>query len=119
MPSESTKLWIVFLSALTVGACHASSSQQYTPPAAESVANSTQIAAPFDTTWDHLIKNLSKEFFVINNVEKASRIINVSFSTDRPGEFIKCGSRTREYVSGAGKKETVTYDPAERSTFKF
>lgn len=42
--------------------------------------------------WDLLVRELSKSFFMINNIDKESRIINVSYSSDKSCDYIDCGS---------------------------
>ena len=41
--------------------------------------------------WDKLVKELSKSFFMINNINKESRIINVSFSSNNACNYVNCG----------------------------
>lgn len=59
-----------------------------------------------------LISGLSSEFFVINNVEKASGLITLDFSTDSAEQFVDCGTTTRTYGDS-----TVTYAVAGDSDF--
>jgi hypothetical protein len=58
--------------------------------------------------WDRLVRNMAKSFFVINNIDKESRIINISYSSDKPQEFVDCGNTTRTFTVG-DKVETYTY----------
>lgn len=96
------------LAAFFVG-CGPKADLRYQSPTQTVFQNTAIVNSPFEDTWDRLIKNLSREFFVINNVEKVSRIINVSFYTDTPGDLIDCGMTTRTYQSGGGSPETFTY----------
>ena len=70
---------------LILGGC-ATSSINYTPPEITKIDNQVTIDEDFEIVWDRLVKNLASDFFVINNIEKSSRIINVSFSTNRSTE---------------------------------
>jgi hypothetical protein len=81
-------------------------------PASEAVINE-----PFDAVWDRLVGRLATGFFVINNIDKASRLINVSYSGDSPGDFIDCGRSTRQF-SFNGESRTYIYQVAESSSFK-
>lgn len=72
---------------------------------------------PFEAVWDRLVGRLATGFFVINNIDKASRLINVSYSGDSPGQFIDCGTSTRHF-SFDGKSHTYTYKVADSSTYK-
>jgi hypothetical protein len=69
-----------------------------------------------DEVWDSLVKELSKSFFVINNIEKESRIINVSFYTDSPEDYIDCGTTSRSW-SGTKNKGNINYNSAEDSRY--
>ena len=89
----------------------------YKPPVEEEVSNSQEINSSFSETWDRMIGKLANHYFIINNVEKESRIINVSFSTDDPSDYIDCGRTRRTFVPGvgAGQEETKTYETATSS----
>lgn len=67
-----------------------------------------KIDEAFEVVWDCLVKNLASDSFVINNIEKDSRIINVSFSSSKPTEFVDCGNTTRTFSNARGKK-TYSY----------
>src|SRR3546814_8027348 len=72
---------------LTAG-CAAQADLNYRKPTQPSLTNSRTVNAGFEETWDRLVRNLASEFFVINNIEKASRIINVTFQTDAPERYL-------------------------------
>jgi hypothetical protein len=78
-----------------------------------------EIVVPKSTseTWDILVKELSKSFYVINNIDKESRIINISFSTNSPSDYIDCGHTVRTYTQ-RDKTETYSYDTAASSSYK-
>ena len=105
---------IVFVVALT--GC-ASSSMRYTPPAQHSVQTSKAIPTPFEHFWDRYVEELSKSFFVINNIEKESRIVNVSFTADRPGDYVDCGRTHRTSKHPASGTRTWDYTTADSSSF--
>ena len=77
-----------------------------------------KVSAPFEDTWDKLVRNLSEDFFSINNIEKASRIINVSFSTQNPGQFVDCGATQRSYTSPSGTKQSYFYNSEDSTQYK-
>ena len=94
------------------------SGYQYREPIGpETVANEAVVKLPFSDTWDLLIGHLAKSFFVINNVEKVSRIINVSFSTDKPEEYVDCGTTERTFQY-AKESHTYTYPMAGSNSYK-
>ena len=108
----------IFSCLLSACATPGPSGYQYRDPLqAETVTNEAVVRLPFSDTWDRLIGQLAKSFFVINNVEKASRMINVSFSTDKPEEYVDCGTSERTFQY-AKESQTYRYPVAGSSTFK-
>lgn len=85
-----------------------------TPVEAE---NEVFVPIPFEQAWDRLVMKLATQFYVINNIDKASRLINVSFSGDRPELFVTGGTTTREFRRN-DNVERFTYDPAASSRYK-
>lgn len=79
--------------------------------------NEKIVNRPFNQVWDELVRDLAKSFFVINNIDKESRIINVSFNTETPEKFIDCGKTRRTYSRGKENEEYV-YEIAASSFFK-
>ncbi|WP_036800826.1 hypothetical protein [Photobacterium marinum] len=102
---------------ITLAGC-ATSNLNYSNPQTYNIKNQEIINESFDVVWDRLVKNLSSDFFVINNIEKNSRIINVSFSTNKPSDYVDCGTSTREFSNAHGKK-TYTYDPSDSARYTF
>lgn len=103
-----------------LGCKNFSSSYVYQPPnkAKYDYDNEVFIDRPFSVVWDELIKQLSKSIFEINNTEKASSgIIDLSFSTDTPEEYVDCG-RTTWTHKNRSDKEVRIYKTAESSTYK-
>lgn len=110
----SIAMCLIVASCATVGPNEAN----YTPPAeGVPVKNTVVVDAPFGKVWDHLVEELSSSFFVINNIDKESRLLNVSFSSDTPDKFIDCG-RTHREMEYKGRTEDYDYDVAASSTFK-
>src|SRR3546814_19749131 len=93
---------------LTAG-CAAQADLNYRKPTQPSLTNSRTVNAGLEETWDRLVRNLSSEFFVINNIAKASRIINVSFQTDAHERYVDCGVKHRTYTSPTGTKAVYPY----------
>ena len=107
---------VILISALLALTGCATSGINYTKPKNYDVKNQTIIKEDFDKVWDRLVKNLSSDFFVINNIEKNSRIINVSFSTNTPSDYVDCGTSTREFSNARGK-QTYSYNPADSARY--
>lgn len=83
----------------------------------KTTTNEIQVDQPYSQVWDKLVRELSKSFYVINNIDKESRIINLSFSSQSPTDFVDCGETHRTYTHG---KEVANYDynVADSSTYK-
>src|SRR3546814_13771527 len=103
---------------LTAG-CAAQADLNYRKPTQPSLTNSRTVNAGFEETWYRLVRNLSSEFFVINNIEKASRIINVSFQTDAPERYVDSAFTHCPYTRPAGQKEAYTSGATGNSVFVY
>jgi hypothetical protein len=113
------KLWVIVAVAVLSGcATQGVSSFKYLERSPTRVANEITISKPQPRVWDGLVKELSKSFFVINNIDKESRIINLSFSSNSATDYVECGQTHRVYQQGS-KKEVYDYDVAGPATFKF
>jgi hypothetical protein len=106
---------LVIALALHLVGC-ATSTANYTPPNVPTVKNSKTVAKPFDSVWDALVKELSSDFFVINNIDKNSRLINISFTSQKPSDFVDCGISTRTFKNARGE-QTYNYQTADSATF--
>jgi hypothetical protein len=102
---------------LSVTGCSTTSTSNYAPPDSNEIKNRRIVNQDFEQTWDRLVRELSADFFVINNIEKASRIINVSFSVSKPEEYVDCGISNRSFTNPQGKTENYTYPSASTSSF--
>jgi hypothetical protein len=83
----------------------------YSPPQpVPRVSASVTIQKPREQVWQALIPQLARTFFVINNIDQTSGLINVSYSGD-PERFVDCGTITITNPQGA-----KTYEfPAARA----
>ena len=69
--------------------------------------NSKIIDKPRDAVWNSSVPELGKQFFVINNLDKSSGLINLSYSGD-PAKYIDCG-RVSSYVKNARGERTYEF----------
>ena len=90
-----------------------SSRMDWQAPARNEVPQTKVSDASFDRFWNRYVEDLSQSFFSINNISKESRIINVSFSTSEPGEYVDCGAATRSWAGGYVPAGSITYNPAD------
>lgn len=117
--SRSKVAWkpsVAVVLATTLAGC-AASTADYSPPEARNVTTERVVRMPFDMAWDRYVSELSKSFFVINNISKNSRIINVSFSSDRPSDFVDCGVTRRTSTHPATGDESFIYQAADSSAY--
>lgn len=66
----------------------------YQPPSPIQVdpdSYSTAIHKPFDDVWNSLISYSAKTFFSIDNFERDSGLLTLSFGSSEPSSFIDCG----------------------------
>lgn len=70
-----------------------SSNFNYTPPQNSNnmVKNEKMVNGEFKKNWDTIVEKLSENSFVINNMNKDSGFINISFSTNQPSTYVDCG----------------------------
>jgi hypothetical protein len=80
----------------------------YTRPMAQAARSSNvkTVERSRDAVWNASVPELGKQFFVINNLDKSSGLMNISYTGD-PERYIDCG-RIRSYVKNA--KGERTYD---------
>ncbi|KXW57114.1 hypothetical protein FEMY_23700 [Ferrovum myxofaciens] len=83
------RLLISALTVLTLTGC-AGSVDYVQPNLDKKVSNEKIINLSRDQVWNSTIPALSKKFFVINNLDKSSGLINISYSGD-PEKYIDCG----------------------------
>jgi hypothetical protein len=68
------------------------------------------IDMPREAVWNASVPELGKQFFVINNLDKSSGLINVSYNGD-PEKYIDCG-RVTSYVKNARGERTYDFPGA-------
>lgn len=78
---------------------------------ASSSANVKVIDKPREAVWNASVPELGKQFFVINNLDKSSGLINVSYNGD-PEKYIDCG-RITSYVKNARGERTYDFAGAK------
>lgn len=114
-----SRLWLGSGLMAILAACASAGTQTTTiSPAPEyQVQNEETVPAPSSATWDRLVRQLSQGFYVINNIDKASRLINFSFTSDAPQNYVDCGSTHRTFDRG-NEHDTYDYQVAQSSSFK-
>ena len=76
-----------------------------------SSSNTTTLERGRDAVWSASVPELGKRFFVINNLDKASGLMNISYTGD-PERYIDCG-RISSYVKNARGERTHEFSGAK------
>jgi len=113
-----TKPTIITLYAVMITGCATpgTSTINYAPPQNfTTIQNEIIVSKPFEAVWDSFVRELAKSFYVIK-LDKQSRVINLSFSTNTPEEYVDCGIITRTYSRG-NHRRTYKYQVASASAY--
>jgi len=95
------------------------STWSYTAPTETTVVNSITLVKEPSKVWDELVEDLATTFYVINNIDKESRLLNVSFSeTNAPSTYVDCGEATRTYEY-KGDETRYEYPVSDSNAYKF
>ena len=82
--------WFLLAVTATVSLVGCSSISYFPPESKSGKENTVTLAVARDPFWKQFVSQLSSEFFVINNLDKETGLINVSYSGD-PEKFVDCG----------------------------
>jgi uncharacterized protein YceK len=102
---------LISLVMLVMAGC--ASEYNYTPPTkTAALNNSIVVDKSKDEVWKEIVPALGKTFFVINNLDKESGLINISYSGD-PEKYVDCG-RIHSLVSNLAGERTYNF-PASKA----
>lgn len=76
-------------------------------------SNTKVVERSRDAVWNEVVPALGKQFFVINNLDKSSGLINISYNGD-PLKYIDCG-RIVSFVKNARGERTYDFPAASAS----
>lgn len=109
----------VLILPLVLAGCETSKpiSMSYLGPVRQKIQSSATVKEPFDVVWNRLIEKLAGDFFVMNNADKASRIINLSFKANPAIRFVDCGTTKRIFVDKNGNEAVTTYETASNARY--
>lgn len=95
----------------------ASGGATYTPPASVTPrSNTVSVERSRGDLWRALVPAIGRTFFVINNLDQSSGLINVSFSGN-PERYLDCG-RIVSHVKYANEEHTYDF-PAARAEQRY
>ena len=106
------KISFIILISLLLSSCGTGRVEYIPPSQPATYKNSVIIKMNKDKLWKKIVPALGKSFFVINNIDKDSGIINVSYSGD-PEKYIDCG-QIKSYVKNAKGEREYNF-PASRA----
>lgn len=111
------KYGLVILTSSSIFTGCAESALNYTPPSdfnTEKISTTKIINKDYNKTWDELVNNLSDNSFVINNMNKDSGFINISFSVSNPSLYSDCG-RWIGYFKNLNGEANYNFSGAENA----
>lgn len=79
------------------------------------LSNIKVVERPRDAVWNASVPELGKQFFVINNIDKSSGLMNISYTGD-PERYIDCG-RIISYVMNAYGERTYDFAGAKAQQY--
>lgn len=88
---------------------------RYAPPEPQvDQQHSRTFDAETDAVWRALIAHVGDTFFVIDNMEKDSYFLNLSFSAKDPAQYVDCGHVTSDVANARGPR-TYSFPAASAS----
>lgn len=85
-------------------------SVSYTPPSqAPALANDLVVYRSYDETWDALVAHATQTFFAIDNFERATGLMTLSYGSSEPSRFVDCGIITVSNSQGQYSGPYVDY----------
>lgn len=100
------KIFCTLLVAIPLTGC-VTGNRSYAPPVAKSALvapNFKEVGTQKDEVWAALVSGLGSQFFVVNNMDKASGFINVSYSGD-PEKYVDGGELVFKVSNLRGPRE--------------
>lgn len=93
--------------------CSAKLETTFEPPQEYPIDNSRIFNASYDVVWKATIDSVGSSFFVLENIEKDSGILSLSFSVKKPSDYVDCGVVSQKGKDYYGKEYQTTFLGAE------
>jgi len=87
------------------------------PSAPRAMNNVKIISKPREAVWNAAVPALGKQFFVINNLDKSSGLINISYSGN-PEQYVDCGEVTSQVSNARGERTYRFPGASENQTYE-
>ena len=92
----------------------------YVPPTAPlKVDNAREFSVPYDKAWKAVVAHLSETSFVIDNIDKDSGLITVSFSVSDPRTAVDCGQWSYWVKNLRGRRDYSNEGAAPYAKYEF
>lgn len=108
---------LIALYGLCASACADKVNVDIAPPQTYDFQDSKIYNYSYDRVWDAVVKAVGSSYFVLENIEKDSGILSLSFSSQQPKNYIDCG-HIREYGTIQMEKYELEYDGADSSVLR-
>ena len=89
----------------------------YSEPELFVALNQDIVRQPIDKVWDTLVRQLNQSEFIVDSIDEESRRINLSRSTNRPEQYLDCGTYKVQARQG-DRDELHEYQMAASSSYR-
>ena len=110
-------LAFIMIVVLSMAGCFSGKLTHSNPLPAQGAQTSIISLQTKDIVWKKMISGIGDSFFVINNLDKESGFINVSYSGD-PCMFVDCGRINSDVTTAAAGKKNYNF-PACKSHMRY
>jgi hypothetical protein len=104
------------LVAAGLAACSTAPTVDYQPPRPTTVQSSRRVDLNYEATWASLIQKLGTEGFSVAHADRQAAVINFSFSTRKPSDYVDCGTIQRSAKPG-NHEAVAVYRTADSASF--
>ena len=88
--------------------CASKMTSDIIPPQERQFEDSRVYNSGYEAVWKAVVQSIGSSFFVLENIQKESGIMSLSFSASAPGDYIDCGS-VHEYGNIGPNKLDYTF----------
>lgn len=92
---------IAAVCALSLAGCAVAPKMGYAPPTPAKYSNSVVMPYGYDEAWKKLVAAASQTFYAIDNYEKDSGLMTLSFGSTNVDELVDCGTMLTNGVADA------------------
>lgn len=97
------KKLLLIVSVISLSGCAVGRVNYDQPSTIQPLSNYKEINRPKDAVWNASVANLGKQFYIINNLDKQSGLINISYTGD-PERYVDCGTITSYVKNLSGER---------------